>query len=465
MLETLTRTKTRESRTEHVVFKGRPFFGIYAEDFSPPFDFVSDSFESAFEEVSADAPGSRRIWKPFQHYKRWCSPESVGSAFTHIIGDQIADHCYRVGEHKDPYWGYPQWGSLVNVYGPTGAPFYGLQPLYAKAADGNFIPLPAEIEGLKQRSLDSMLPTIKPELSLINSFIELKDFKTLPRTLTGIGKYLFQKGKTLRQLFRTGSDSYLQMQFNILPLLSDISGLHAALLRTSSRINDLISRQGRVQQRHFAYVWDELLPDTYYPNGHGYRIMPGVYPGLTDVADTVVRRLVVNSASIFHAEIQYNYNYTGYQAAHAQLFGLLDALGVQPNPAIIWNAIPWSFVVDWVFGVSRWLDQYKYSNMEPMTNIRSYLWSITRKRSVYLSLRNASMEQMPPWWNWWYQGYPSLSNTLPGVHETAYRRDVGLPTISSILSSGLSLKEFSLGAALVLSRRYTPRRAKRWKIK
>jgi hypothetical protein len=365
-----------------------------------------------------------------------------------------------VGEHADPYWGYRN-----NVYGPIGAPFQGLQSLYTKAANGDFVPLPAELAGLKQRSLDSMLPSIKPELSLINSFIELKDFRTLPRTLTGIGKYLFQRGKTLRQLFRTGSDSYLQMQFNILPLLSDISGLHAALLRTSSRINDLISRQGRVQRRHFAYVWDELLPDTYYPNGRGYRIMPGIVPGLLDAADTVVSRMVVNSASIFHAEIEYNYNYTGYQAAHAQLFGLLDALGVQPNPAIIWNAIPWSFVVDWVFGVSRWLDQYKYSNMEPMTNIRSYLWSITRKRSVYITCRNAPMQQEPPWWNWWYQGYPSLGNTLPGTHESAYRREVGLPSISSILSSGLSLKEFSLGAALVLSRRYTPRRARRWKIK
>jgi hypothetical protein len=465
MLETLTRTKTRESRSERVLFKGRPFFGIYAEYYGPDIDFVSGSFESEFEEVSVDAPGSRHVWKPFQHYKRWTSPESVGGAFTHIIGDQIADHCYRVGEHKDPYWAYPGWDYRVGVYGPTGAPFTGLQPLYAKAADGGFVPLPAELSALKQRSLDQMLPGIKPELSLINSFIELKDFKTLPRTLTGIGKYLFAKGKTLRQLLRVGSDSYLQAQFNILPLLSDISGIHAALLRTSSRINDLVARQGRVQRRHFAYVWDELLPDTYYPNGHGYRLMPGIFPGLTDVADTVVKRLVVNSASVFHGEIQFNYNYTGYQAAHAQLFGLLDALGVQPNPAIIWNAIPWSFVVDWVFGVSRWLNQYKYSLMEPVTNILGYLWSISRKRTVYLSLRNAPMEQMPPWWYWWYQGYPSLSNTLPGVHESAYRREVGLPTISSILSSGLSPKEFSLGAALVLSRKYSPRRARRWKVK
>jgi hypothetical protein len=192
--------------------------------------------------------------------------------------------------------------------------------------------------------------------------------------------------------------------------------------------------------------------------------MPDIEFGLHDVSTTICKRITVNSPSVFHAEIQYNYNYNGFQVAHAQLLGLLDAMGAQLNPQIIWNAIPWSFVVDWVLGVSRWLGQFKGYNMEPVINIQRFLTSVKRTRSVYITLENERMVDLVSG-GYWYQGYPGLRNTLPGVHESAYRRDVNLPTVSSILASGLTLTEISLGAALVTSRRFNPKRAKRWKVK
>jgi hypothetical protein len=48
----------------------------------------------------------------------------------------------------------------------------------------------------------------------------------------------------------------------------------------------------------------------------------------------------------------------------------------------------------------------------------------------------------------------TLSQTmLPAVSQTAYRRSLFTPSISSILSSGLTSTEASLGAALVISRK------------
>jgi hypothetical protein len=161
-------------------------------------------------------------------------------------------------------------------------------------------------------------------------------------------------------------------------------------------------------------------------------------------------RQVSYDASAFHAEIEYNYNYTQYQTEHARLLGLLDYFGVNLNPQIIWNAIPWSFVVDWVFSVGRFLDRFKVSNMEPKINIRRYLWSIKRKRTVVTTRYTIPIE------SWWHPPLKlSHHRTVPAsvVEETAYRRQVGLPGSSLIESSGVSLKEFTLGAALVLSRR------------
>lgn len=476
MFETRITSHNRDSRLETVLFKWRTPSSnpvSYPEYYAPSDPFYTSSFEDEYEEIWGDWHGKGRQWKPVQHYKRRTSPESVAGAFTHLIDNGIEFHNYRVGEHKDPYWGYR------GVYGDAGAPFIGLPALYNKLGEGNFIPPPSQLDQLLQRSLDHMLPLIKAELSIINSIIELKDFKSLSSTVSNVTSFLartFARVKlsrqavakrfagTLRGLLHSTSDGYLQAQFNILPLLSDIVGIHAALFRTQARINDLVTRAGRVQNKHFAYKYEEA-PDSYHPNGIGYFIMPGIVPGLHDIASTIARRIVVSEPTVFHAQIRYNYNYNGYQVAHAQLLGLLDAMGVNLNPQIIWNAIPWTFVVDWVIGVSRWLDQFKHLSLEPTINILSYLWSVRRERRVFITTENSPIDSVQFGEFVYPSRYPVLRNTLPGVHETSYRRDVSIPTISSILSSGLTLKEVSLGAALVITRKFNPKRAKRWKMK
>jgi hypothetical protein len=58
--------------------------------------------------------------------------------------------------------------------------------------------------------------------------------------------------------------------------------------------------------------------------------------------------------------------------------------------------------------------------------------------------------------SWWH---PSVlykhSSSVPAsvVRESSYRRFVGLPTMSSIESSGVTPKECTLGAALVIAQR------------
>jgi hypothetical protein len=297
-----------------------------------------------------------------------------------------------------------------------------------------------------------MLPAVKEELSLINSILEVRDVTRIAKTAKAINQlqntyipykvnaFLF---RTLRELLRKGSDAYLSLEFGIKPLLSDIRGIYLSLVRLERRMNALISREGRLQTRHFGWVYNEY-PDTDSPV-HEYVGWPAsvVMPGQLDT--WAVNRSVRYSPSIFHAEIQFNYNFTGYQREHARILGLLDSLGINFNPAIIWNAIPWSFVVDWILKVQDYLDGFKMQNMEPQINIRRYLWSIKRKREI--QVRKGISYTVPP--------YPRQVAwiPLPMVTETSYRRQVGLPASSSIELSGLNPKEFSLGAALVLVRR------------
>jgi len=227
------------------------------------------------------------------------------------------------------------------------------------------------------------------------------------------------------------------------------------LLTVKKRLNDLISKQGYTQKRHYkaTLTVPDVTPETksysspvpagsHPPYEYGCEVPCGVA--------TKATRYVYTDVSTFHAEIEYDYNFTRYQTEHAQLLGLLDAFGVNLNAAIIWNAIPWSFVVDWVVNVSSWLNDRRVLNMEPVINIHNYLWSWTARRRIVV-YREVSHNTI-------YHDIGGIEHTtepgvpMPVVTETLYKRVVEMPTSGSIASSGLSLKEFSLGAALVTVR-------------
>jgi hypothetical protein len=457
MLETYSRTKYREG----AVIPTR-FWKAFVD--SPPpapqhpdwidVDYIVPPLEEAYEEITPNSAGSHRTWKSFQHFK------------TSVLGDPmmyaVPSVAYYGGFASLPYeavvrhplylyWENTRFGSLSMLdKNPD------LALLYSKDASGSFIPLPASLESLKQQSLNVMLPLIKSNISLMNSVYELKDWPSLAQTLTKMRLFardLWRHGKTtVRNWAGTGSDAFLQWKFNIRPVLSDITGIHASLTRLERRLNDLITRAGRVQQMHFAFNWNEY-PDLVSTiaswnstNQLTAKLAAANLVGPTSSVKYV--RSATYSPSKFHAEIRYNYNYTDYQLVHAQALALLDSLGVNYNPKILWDALPWSFVIDWVVGVGRLLDQFKVRQFEPQINIHGYLWSVRRERRIIVT-RQVLDSELPS------RG-PNPKRSvipLPVVVSSAYRRSVGLPLSSSVTLSGLNSSEFTLGAALVVSQR------------
>jgi hypothetical protein len=61
---------------------------------------------------------------------------------------------------------------------------------------------------------------------------------------------------------------------------------------------------------------------------------------------------------------------------NVELRALLDAFGVMWDPAIIWNAIPFSFVLDWIWDVSEWLGKWARPNLPVQLRIMDFyiLW-------------------------------------------------------------------------------------------
>lgn len=402
-------------------------------------------------------------WKSFQHYRR--EARDTGGFTTQALrlgtpafAPSSTAHVHR-GDHFAVIRGYQLYNNVGGSSVPFGEPGMlnsGLPVYYEEGAGGKYILPPAGPAGLNaliQRSLDAMLPKIKAEVSLLNSIYELKDFKSLPglvrdygslRSIAQLAPY-----KALGKILRLGAQTQLQYEFAFAPLVSDIVGIYQAVSRHERKMNAFISRAGRRQRKHFTVSWPEHIYDDAETSETGWALDTffGTFPQTEDFRCI---RYVDSSPTVFHAEIEYNFNYTQYQVQHAAVLSLLDALGVNLNPAIIWNAIPWSFVVDWVISVGKYLDNFKRDFTEPQINITRYLWSAKRRRTI--TVAKISKPLGP---------YGSLPQTvyMPAVEETAYRRDVGLPAMSSIELSGLTAKQVSLGAALVVAQRR--RRTKR----
>jgi len=298
-------------------------------------------------------------------------------------------------------------------------------------------------------ALKTMLPAIKAEISLPNFIYELKDLRgtiqaakkllLAPDFIRAVKSLALPRNASFKDLARTLAGHYLNYSFNLAPLVSDIGKILLAMKRIERRLNDFVTRAGRVQTRHFRFAWQEY-PDSTNDWSYGNRI--GYQTGWI-MTEPGCSRQVLYDSTIFHAQIQYNYNYNGFQAEHARLLSYLDGFGINLNPAIIWNALPWTFVLDWAVGIGPYLDSLKVANMEPQINIHRYLWSVLRKRRIVVTTatRNA------------YDDSFEYRTTLPVVTQTAYRRQVGSIGASSIESSGLTMKEVSLGAALVIARR------------
>jgi hypothetical protein len=416
----------------------------------------------------------RNTWNDCDHYESRFEPEDVnGHRFL---------WCSPTTETPSRWWeGTGRTKYLINAFFDYMHPTLLGPVLYQPQPDGSFVLLPPGLDALKLRGYNAMVPHIKSEISLLNFFYELKDFRSLGRTLDkmlrtwellkavpkALTSGIFRKrsrlgrgfsvswGNTLQEIIRGGADGYLFSQFAIAPLFSDIVNIQKALSRVKRSISDLVARQGRIQKRHFTFRWspyatEEPLRETLNTRPFDQIVSEGdsdsVYYGTSDSLEIV--SYIPASTATFHAQMEYSYSFTGLQTEYAQVAGLLDALGVNLNPAIIWNAIPFTFLIDWVVDVSQWLSQRTILTLEPVVNVSKFLWSYSYDRQIRRNIAGYNLRT---------GGFGPQQ--LPTVYQRAYTRRVELPDKSSLYLSGLTPKQVSLGVALAITRR--KRRPKR----
>lgn len=442
---------------------GENYPGTPVTDSVPPY---VERLEWLRDETGESQSGRNRF-KSCEHYLKKCSldrPMTDGSDTWVSPGSPSLGY-WNIDYVTTPFcWDGARYGAASTygmpvVFGAWDSPLAGLPLLYEDTIRGRRIVRPdqSSLDDLVAQSLTAMLPGIKPSLSVLNTLAELKDIKSAGRSIGRINDALAASERlkealarsrhvvklltgqsrralaaaSLRTILKSGSDSYLQAQFNIGPLLRDIAGISSAVSSARSQLNTLIANAGRRQVKHYR----ARLSSHYTPRDETRSVaIPAAFRGVT----TQGRREVVYPVSMFYATIEYCYKmpYFNYSPEDYLPGAISDVLGANFNPSIIWNAIPWSFVVDWVVGVNRWLDQFKTRNIEPVTSISRYCYTTHVVRHIKLSHAEG--------------GTPV---PFARFEEEAYCRTPHSPDwYRSIELSGLNLKEFSLAGALALSR-------------
>jgi hypothetical protein len=324
-------------------------------------------------------------------------------------------------------------------------PIEGLPLLYEEAGLVKSILPGLSMKDYIDSSLRAMMPSIKGGLSGINDTIELKDLKSLPRTYRsvqtlaeGMGLYFPPRSRwgrlPLSKLVRAAADVYLQWKFNVSPTLRDIAKSYNACKLVDKQLKKLNDDANRPIRRHYQrQIIDNLGAGTTTVEKSGnsdnfYYCGGARYDRITEVG----RRL-------FNATIDYSYKLPSMTPFEQRMLALADFFGLNLNPQIIWNAIPWSFVADWTVGIGQWLDQFTISNIRPVVFIRRYCASFAVDRTISLYL---------------YPNFGSIHESGPvlcsQVHENAYRRVANVPDLyNSIVSSGISPDELMLSGALI----------------
>lgn len=196
------------------------------------------------------------------------------------------------------------------------------------------------VEG--QAFINNAWDRLRPDLrsvSIPNFLADIADLKSL---------FLLWKKRT--SIAKNVSGAHLNYKFGWKPTIGDIKDLLIGLVRLRDRIAAFENAIGGTRQDSAGV--NLTLPTSAsgtitYPSG-----------GHTASYTATCERKAVCYVAWQPQQI------AAINSLDKVVRGMLDALGFELNPRIIWDALPFTFVIDWFFGVGSFLDRFRIDALE-----------------------------------------------------------------------------------------------------
>lgn len=295
---------------------------------------------------------------------------------------------------------------------------------------------------LNEIALDHFIPKLDTnDFSATVFLLELADLKVL---LDEVLHLFSQIPRRVSRLFDKPlneiSDTWLQSIFGWIPFVSDIKSIVEKVMTVGQKVEEFYFKADRRMSLHFQ---KGLSPETFKDASW----LAGPFNVYIDTTDpdgpytelaSVFQTFSANgefqrtfNELVFHATIDFEYHvppWDGFQ----QLLAELDVWGVNLSPSDIWEAVPFSFVIDWVFNVQGWLRSFDKTNIPIQVVIYDYCSSIKYELvetvsavgadgNVNVTIGNAIYDGAVNYW----RGFPSQTRSHKVTR--AYYRWPGIP--------------------------------------
>jgi hypothetical protein len=303
------------------------------------------------------------------------------------------------------------------------------------------VPLP--LNGVDQfilRGFQNIRPKFKGDVSLPNFLFELKDLKRilpsrqriseLSESLkTFVGNPFRNSKRFANDVLDETSSQYLNAKFGYLPLIDDVFKLIEDFKNFNQRIDTFLQQGKKPQVGHYKEVVPAFTSES-TSSGDSW------YDFSTETAYSDVTYVLT---------LKYGYTVNIPKLYVPSTFARY--VGFRSNPRILWDALPFSFVLDWVLKIGKMLESFDDGAIPVSLHIIDSC--VSRKYSTVRKVRIRNVINAI--------GMGSFGSSTLVSQEGLQAYDRWQVDPRSILLSGLpplpvidkiSISEFTLGLAL-----------------
>lgn len=290
--------------------------------------------------------GNTRIYNGYI----FCGDGETSAITDQLLQKRATGYCSHVVINR-----FPNWDPVVFT-SKSGSVYYCSHAW----ARGHFSQVPSfwgshaielgdsKIMDLCAEAYDTMRPQLGGDLSVVNFILELDDLKRLVP--------VFQRR---RSMLNNAASQNLNYRYGWKPFVSDMQEMWQALYNYKEKLHNLLSSQGQVQNRYFRkVVASDKFEYITHPSPPGYSSCVGSYE------------------TTFTATMQYKYNVANAKDRYLEVKALMDMLGFDRPLEVAWDAIPFSFAVDWFFSVGNFLQRKRSPWVKVSVDVLDFSYSI-----------------------------------------------------------------------------------------
>jgi hypothetical protein len=287
---------------------------------------------------------------------------------------------------------------------------------------------------------DKMKPGITTEISTLNFLYEFREIKRL-----------FDIWSKKRARIKNLANAHLNYSFGWAPLISDTESLLALMVDFNQKWNQLVENANKPLTRHYSRTLDP-----------GYTNPP--WEANLGTSCWKYECIDVHEETKYHATAQYTYSIpTQWRNVPARFVAMMDAYGLNLNPAIIWNAIPYSFALDWITNLGSWLNTWTVKALTLNIELTGFCQSVSSRASRSVEAYNVLPDGILPRTVVWTEEASHYERriTYPGVLSLPRARAPrwgALALASSLAIAKTKPKRPRKEYLLVPSRIYIPRK-------